>query len=172
MDFETTYSTTPIETQSSENSFEVQYEQERGKPMPSKNHAILQMEIGFELKMHFGSKFDIFPELSLELSTGKAVPDLCIYEKTPRNWQVDVIRTKEVPLLAIEILSPKQSLSDIVDKINSIYFPAGMKSVWVILPPAESVMVFKPNSKTHTYNEGILKDDASGFELNLDKIFV
>ena len=172
MDFETTYSTTVIDTPTSENSFEVQYEQERGKPMPSKNHAILQMEIGFELKTQFGNQFDIFPELSLDLTSGKAVPDLCIYEKTPRNWQVDVIKTKEAPLLAIEILSPKQSLNDIVDKMNDIYFPAGMKSVWVVLPPAESIMVFKPNEKTQTYNEGILKDAASGFELNLDKIFI
>jgi Uma2 family endonuclease len=172
MDFETTYSTTVVETQSSDNSYEVLYEQERGKPMPSKNHAIIQGNAYFELRNQYNDQFDVLTELSLDLTTGKAVPDLCIYEKTPRNWQVDVIKTKEAPLLAIEILSPKQSLNDIVDKINTIYFPAGMKSVWVVLPPAESVMVFKPNSKTQTYNEGILKDDASGFELNLDKIFI
>ena len=172
MELVTTYSTTDAEAQPSPDSLEMQYEQERGKPMPSKNHAILQMEIGFELKTQYGNQYDIFPELSLDLTSGKAVPDLCIYEKTPRNWQVDVVKTKEAPLLAIEILSPKQNFNDIVDKMNNIYFPAGMKSVWVVLPPAESIMVFKPNEKTKTYNEGILNDAASGFELNLDKIFI
>jgi Uma2 family endonuclease len=172
MDSEATYSPTIVETPPSNNSYEVQYEQERGKPMPSKNHAIIQGNIYFELRNQYNDQFDVLTELSLDLTTGKAVPDLCIYEKTPRNWQVDVIKTKEAPLLAIEILSPKQSLNDIVDKISNIYFPAGLKSVWVILPPAESVMVFKPNAKTQTYNAGILNDDASGFELNLDKIFI
>jgi Uma2 family endonuclease len=172
MELVKTFSTTTSEAQPSENSYEVQYEQERGKPMPSKNHAIIQGNTYFELRNQYNDKFDVLTELSLELTSGRAVPDLCIYEKAPRNWQVDVIKTKEAPLLAIEILSPKQNFNDIVDKMNDIYFPSGMKSVWVILPPAESVMVFKPNEKTQTYNEGILKDVASGFELNLDKIFI
>lgn len=172
MELVTTYSTTESEAQPNLDSLEMQYEQERGKPMPSKNHAIIQGNAYYELRNQYGNQFDVFPELSLDLTSGKAVPDLCIYEKTPRNWQVDVIKTKETPLLAIEILSPKQNFNDIVDKMNNIYFPAGMKSVWVVLPPAESIMVFKPNEKTKTYNEGILNDAASGFELNLDKIFI
>ena len=172
MEVVTTYSTTESEAQPSPDSLEMQYEQERGKPMPSKNHAIIQGNAYYELRNQYGNQFDVFTELSLDLTSGKAVPDLCIYEKTPRNWQVDVIKTKDAPLLAIEILSPKQNFNDIVDKMNNIYFPAGMKSVWVVLPPAESIMVFKPNEKTKTYNEGILNDVASGFELNLDKIFI
>lgn len=174
MQLVTTYSTTTetvSEAQPTVVSLEMQYEQERGKPMPSKNHSLLQMEIGFELKTQYGKQFDIFPELSLDLTTGGAVPDLCIYDKTPRNWQVDVIKTKNPPLLAIEILSPRQAFDDITDKITNIYFPAGMKSVWVVLPKVESVMLFRPNQKTETYNQGILQDTASGFELNIDKIF-
>ena len=44
MELVTTYSTTESEAQPNLDSLEMQYEQERGKPMPSKNHAILQME--------------------------------------------------------------------------------------------------------------------------------
>lgn len=177
MQLVTTYSTTTetvSEAQPMVASLETQYEQERGKPMPSKNHSLLQMEIGFELKTQYGKQFDIFPELSLDLTSGGqgAVPDLCIYDKTPRNWDDDVIKTKIPPLLAIEILSPRQVFDDITDKIRSIYFPAGMKSVWVVLPKVQSVMLFRPNQKTETYNQGILKDTASGFELNIDKIFM
>ncbi len=172
MELVTTYSTTEIEAQSSIDSLEVRYEQERGKPLPSKNHSIIQGNACFELRNQYGNQYDILPELSLDLTSGKAVPDLCIYEKTPRNWQEDVIKTKEAPLLAIEILSPKQNFNDITDKIKDVYFPAGMKSAWVILPSVESVMVIKPNQKTKTYNEGVLVDEASGFELDLDKIFM
>lgn len=159
------------EAQPQVDSYETQYEQERGKPMPSKNHAILQGEIYYELRTQFGTQFDILPELSLDLVSGRATPDLCIYEKLTRDWRKDVIKTKEPPIMAIEILSPKQNFNDITDKINDIYFPAGVKSVWVVLPQVESFMLFKPNEKTNTYNEGIFKDDASGFEVDLDKIF-
>jgi Uma2 family endonuclease len=174
MDFADTFLTnidTVNDTQSTNLSIETQYEQERGKPMPSKNHSLLQMEIGFELKTQYGKQFDIFSELSLDLTSGGAVPDICIYAKTPRDWQSDVIKTKVLPLLAIEILSPKQAFNDIVDKIKDIYFPVGMKSAWIILPSIESVMLLMPNQKTATFNQGILKDEASGFELDIDKIF-
>ena len=152
-------------------SLETQYEKERGKPMPSKNHSIIQGNVYFQLRNQYGNQFDIYPELSLELTSGGAVPDICIYDKTPRDWQVDVVKTKNPPLLAIEILSPRQIFDDITDKISDIYFPAGMKSVWVILPKVESVMLFRPNEKTKTYNGGILQDTESGFELDIDKIF-
>ncbi len=105
------------------------------------------------------------------MTTGGAVPDLCIYDKTLRNWSVDVIKTKNPPLLAIEILSPRQAFDDIVEKINNIYFPAGMPSVWVILPSVQSIMLFKPDEKTKTLSEGILEDTASGFSLDIDKVF-
>ncbi len=153
-------------------SLETQYEQERGKPMPSKNHSIIQGNVYFELRNQYGKQFDIYPELSLELTSGGAVPDICIYDKTPRDWQVDVIKTNNPPLLAIEILSPRQVFDDITDKINKVYFPAGMKSVWVILPKVESVMLFRPNEKIETYNGGIMQDTSSGFELNIDNIFM
>ena len=169
-----TITETVLEAQHTVESLESRYEQERGKPMPSKNHSIIQGNVYFELRNQYGNQFDIFPELSLDLipNTPGAVPDICIYDKTPRNWQVDVIKTNTPPLLAIEILSPRQIFDDITDKINNIYFPAGMKSVWVVLPKVESVMLFRPNQKTETYNQGILKDTASGFELNIDKIFM
>ena len=170
----TTYPSTTeaiLEPQSTLSRLETDYEQERGKPLPSKNHSLLQMEIAFELKLQYGKQFDIYPELSLELTSCGAVPDICIYDKTPRDWQVDVIKTNIPPILAIEILSPRQVFDDITDKINKVYFPAGMKSVWVILPKVESIMLFRPNEKTETYNGGILKDPASGFELDIDKVF-
>jgi Uma2 family endonuclease len=151
--------------------FEVQYQTERGKPMPSYNHAFLQLEIGFQLKVKYNSEFDILSELSLDLSSGKAVPDLCIYTKKPQNWQRDIIRLKDAPLLAIEILSPKQAFDDIVDKIQDIYFPAGVLSAWIVVPSAESVILYKPNEKPESFTKTMVKDSASGFELDLNLVF-
>jgi Uma2 family endonuclease len=151
--------------------FEVHYETERGKPMPSDNHSYLQAEICYQLKLKYNSEFDIQTELSLELPSGNAVPDLCVFPKKQRNWQRDIIRRKDAPLLAIEILSPKQGFDDLVDKIQDIYFPAGVLSAWIIVPSAESLILFKPNEKPETFSKTIVQDSASKFELDLGLIF-
>jgi Uma2 family endonuclease len=167
----TTYSKDDAITLSTASDIEVQYQTERGKPMPSYNHAYLQLEIGFQLKVKYNTEFDILSELSLDLSSGKAVPDLCIYPKRVQNWQRDIIRRTDAPLLAIEILSPKQAFDDLVDKIQDIYFPAGVLSAWIVVPSAESVILYKPNEKPETFSKTIVKDSASKFELDLRLIF-
>ena len=150
---------------------DIHYQTERGKPMPSNNHSYLQLEIGFQLKVKYNSEFDIYSELSLGLSAGKAVPDLCIYPKRLQDWQRDIVRRTDAPLLAIEILSPKQAFDDIVDKIQDIYFPSGVLSAWVIVPSAESLILFQPNKKPTSFDKTIVKDTASGFELDLNLVF-
>lgn len=169
----TTYLTsTPTEMPSVTDSFESDYEQERGKPMPSENHSFIQGEMYFQLKTNYGRQFDIFPELSLELPTGKAVPDICIYDKKTRDWKKDTIRRKDSPILAIEILSPKQNFNDITDKIFNIYFPSGVCSAWIVLPPAESIMLFTPSGLIKTFHKEVLTDSASGFDIDLNKVFI
>jgi Uma2 family endonuclease len=149
---------------------EIQYELERNKPMPSNNHAKVQYRMCKQLGK-YDTEFDILPELSIDFPTKPAVPDIAIYPIAPDDWNNDSIKRTDLPLLVIEILSPKQAFDDILDKIKNIYFPAGLKSVWVVLPPGQSVMIFKPNEKPKTFDSGIMLDKASGFEVDLDKIF-
>jgi Uma2 family endonuclease len=168
----TSLTTTPTKEPTIVDSFESDYEQDRGKPMPSENHSYIQTEMSFELKTNYGSQFDIFSELSLELKTGKAVPDLCVYNKKPRDWKKDTIRRTDPPILAVEILSPKQNFNDITDKIFTIYFPSGVQSAWIVLPPAESIMLFTPSGVIKTFHKEVLTDTASGFNIDLNNIFV
>ncbi len=150
---------------------DIHYQTERGKPMPSYNHAYLQAEICFQLKVKYNSEFDILSELSLDLPSGKAVPDVCVYPKRLQNWQRDIIRQTNPPLLTIEILSPKQAFDDLVDKIQDIYFPSGVLSAWIVVPSAESLILFTPNAKPESFDKTIVKDTASGFELDLNLVF-
>ena len=68
-------------------------------------------------------------------------------------------------------LNAKKVIPDITDKIHNVFLPVGVPSIWVILPPAESLMIFTKNQKPQTYNGGTVKDMHSGFEIDLDKIF-
>lgn len=159
------------ERQEARSAVEIQYELERNKPMPSLNHARIQASLIWLLISAYRKEYDILSELKVDFPVKPAVPDVCIYPITPADWQNDVIKRVDIPLLAIEILSSRQVFDDIMDKIQKIYFPAGMASVWVVLPSAQSIMIFTPNAKPQTFTSGIMHDAASGFEVDLDKIF-
>lgn len=51
------------------------------KPILSKNHSLIKSRLIVALFEATQNQFDILPTLSLELATGKATPDICIYPK-------------------------------------------------------------------------------------------
>ena len=148
------------------------YEVERGKPTPSKNHAIVQGNINFYLKLHYREQFRVLPEVSLLLPEGPRVPDLAIFQPIAFDPMQDEVRMEEVPLCAIEILSPTQNLTELLEKAKD-YFVAGVKSYWLVTPPLENVHVFS-DSKDYRYfgKTETLIDEQLGIELPLKEVFV
>ena len=120
----------------------------------------------------YDASYDTFPELELELSTGKCKPDVCIYPNLPVDWYNDTIFFTDSPLIAIEILSPKQALNDLTDKAFKQYFPAGVKAVWIIIPVFRLVQVLLPNGDSQNLSSHeIMKDTITGIEIDLKTIF-
>ena len=120
----------------------------------------------------YDASYDTFPELELELSTGKCKPDVCIYPNLPVDWYNDTIFFTDSPLIAIEILSPKQALNDLTDKAFKQYFPAGVKVVWIIIPVFRLVQVLLPNGDFQNLSSHeIMKDPTTGIEIDLKTIF-
>jgi hypothetical protein len=62
-------------------------------------------------------------------------------------------------------------MTDITDKINNIYFPAGVKSVWIVVPLLQTVTIRTPDGKKLTFSEGIIKDPIIDIEIPFDQIF-
>lgn len=148
-----------------------EYELERGKPMPSKNHAIVQGNIYFLLRQKYDPHYRFMPEISILMDEKERIPDLAIYEHlefTPGN---DEVRLATPPLGAIEILSPTQNLADLIAK-SYRYFEAGVKSYWLVLPDLTTIYVFSgPNEYEAFVKKGILKDTQLNIELDLEAIF-
>ncbi len=152
--------------------YEQPAEVEIHKNMASRNHAKIQSRLAKVLGNSYDENYDVFTEFEMELIGKKVIPDVSMLPLQPSNWQKDEIRGTEPPILAIEILSPRQSYDEIVTKIREIYLPAGVRSVWFIIPSTGIIQIFTPDSKIRTIAEGgILKDTASGFEVDLSKIF-
>ena len=154
-----------------QSTYETDYETERGKPMPSKNHARLQTRFGRALLNKYETIFDIETEMSLELTSGKATPDVAISPFTEDDWFNDEIKVKVAPLSVIEIVSPTQSIDEIKDKIIKIYFAAGVKSAWIVIPTLQSIYILTPDKKVRNFTSGIVKDEAVGIELDIQSIF-
>ena len=146
------------------------YELERNKPTPSWNHSEIDFALTAAL-LPYRKEYSIKPELSLELTTGKATPDLCLYSKRQANAAKDIIRMTEAPLLTVEILSPKQAYDDIWEKIRDIYFPAGVLSCWLLIPTSRLLQIFTPDGKILTVTSGNVRDPALGIEINLEELF-
>lgn len=59
-------------------------------------------------KLHKLKEYSVFSKLTLQIDKDY-VPDICLYPKRQVNFvSADILKMTEMPLLAIEILSPSQ----------------------------------------------------------------
>jgi hypothetical protein len=78
---------------------ETDYRTERGKPIPSLNHATVQLNLGSELRIRYKSKYRITSDLSLTLDDWPSVPDISVLPPTPMDLRHDITAITEPPLL-------------------------------------------------------------------------
>lgn len=135
----------------------------------SYHHAIISYRLT-KMLGQFDKQFDILPELEFELPFGRVKPDIAICTPNKINWLKDVIRPTTPPLIAIEILSPRQALSDLIDKSLEIYFPSNVSTVWVIIPLLNIVAKLTPSEQTN-FTQGILTDTNTGVSIDIDSLF-
>ena len=145
-------------------------EEFRSEDIMSVNHSKLIHRISVALD-RYENKYDILPELELELATGKCKPDVSVFNNLSVDWLNDVIFYSQPPIIAIEILSPKQALTELTDKAYKQYFPAGVQAVWLVIPVLQIIHILLPDRSKRIFAEGILTDPITGFELDLTYIF-
>lgn len=127
-------------------------EDEEDSNMGSWNHAFVQSRLNKLLPDD--DKFTPVIELTLDISrldlsklnlTAKEElkPDVCLYPaiRSCLSKPLDILKMSEMPLLAIEILSPKQGMYNILAKFQA-YFTLGVKSCWLVAPDNESITVY------------------------------
>lgn len=145
------------------------YEQERGKPMPSQHHGIIQMNLGAPWVS--SQKYRVASELTLDLGEKPFLtPDLSVFLRVPISWRHDKIRVSEPPLLVVEILSPTQGSFELMQRIDR-YFAHGVKSCWVVYPTSQSVTIHTTDGAEQTITEGLATDPVTGLTADLGAVF-
>ena len=100
-------------------------------------------------------------------------PDICLYQgRRELSSPDDILRMTEMPLLAIEILLPKQTIDEILAKFKA-YFALGVKSCWLVTPAIRAITTYSPplNFKTFAMNDIEIIDEIIDIRLPMQKIF-
>jgi Uma2 family endonuclease len=144
---------------------------EQDNPLPSRNHSRVALNLTVILHS-MSDRFDVYPQLSLDLNGWRTIPDLALYPKgaLARDWLNDEVEVTAPPALVIEILSPQQNMQPLVDKIRE-YLRHGVKSCWLVEPVTRVVSVFPSSGGSRGFVEGDMKDEPLGISIPLSHIF-
>lgn len=150
------------------------YEIERNKPMPSRLHSQIQSRLNGIFYADYSAKYEACSELTLRLPQAPQdfVPDLSIYAvDTLPTGGLDDVQVTIAPLCVVEIISPSQSLSEILQKING-YFQYGVQSAWLVVPEMQNIFVYTaPQQYEMFHTPQTLIDEKLDIKLDLKKIF-
>jgi len=168
-----------LERKISMNHLTTESEVEKSVNMGSYNHSYIQANLIWLLK-NIG-KYAVLTELSLDISNvdlsqfsiktkEEIKPDVCIYPKRGLSRPDDILKMSEMPLLVIEILSPKQGTYDILQKFK-VYFALGIKSCWLVEPAIEVVTVYPSIDKRKNFINDKVLDEVLDISLSIPDIF-
>ncbi len=136
--------------------------------MGSYNHSGVQAKLA-GLLIGLG-KYSVFTELSLEINKIEYKPDISIYPKRGLSKPRDILKMTDMPLLAIEILSSRQAMDELIDKFE-VYFNAGIKSCWLVEPAIEAITVYSSLLEYQTHGLGEVVDKQLDLTLPIDMVF-
>ncbi|MEZ4860847.1 MAG: Uma2 family endonuclease [Caldilineaceae bacterium] len=147
--------------------------------MGSFNHGYIQLRLGGLLDRL--GLFTPVGELSLDVSgidlsqfdlrsKTELIPDIALYPKRTLSRPTDIQRMTEMPLIAIEILSPRQGFDEILEKFKA-YFALGISSCWLVAPAINTISVYRSPTDWVTFTQGDLVDETVGIRLALTEIF-
>ncbi len=123
--------------------------------MSSFNHSELQSRLTFLLMSAYRHQYSIPTELDFEFASGKTRPDLCILPKRKANWLADELVMQDIPLTTIEILSPEQSLNSLTDRVYNKHFPAGVQTVWLVIPTVQTISILLPDRTQLVFSKSV-----------------
>ncbi|MCZ7647828.1 MAG: Uma2 family endonuclease [Planctomycetota bacterium] len=101
-------------------------------------------------------------------------PDVAYYtqDQVPAGGLADGF-LKIAPALVVEIISPSDRFSAVVDKVQQ-YLKAGVQVAWIVDPRTQTVHVYRKDQPVEVLQaSGTLRDEAllPGWELPLAKVF-
>lgn len=148
------------------------------KPMPQADHSILQGSLSSAINSQLKEtkKGFAFPELQCTFGNYSMVPDIAVlsWELIPRNEVGRLVGDfLAAPDWTIEILSPEQSQTEVVNRIKHS-LAHGTQMGWLIDPKKECVSIHTPNHRAALYKNAEdslpVPEFATAFQLTVGEL--
>jgi Uma2 family endonuclease len=149
------------------------------KPMPQKQHSIIQKKLLFAIDpiLCDAGIGQAFPELRCSFGGRAVVPDIVVFEETNISYDEneEAINVVSIPPdWTIEILSPEQSTTQVLKKINHC-IEYGTKMGWLIDPIDRSVFICVPDRNLQIIDEPStilpVPEFAKSVQLTVEQLF-
>lgn len=128
------------------------------KPVPTFDHGDLQIEIGHLLKQYGRASSEartLIPGSGIRRDSA-VLPDVVFFRKESVREHGHVTRA---PHVAVEILSPGQSLLEMTAKAR-IYLDFGVESVWLVDPVGRTIEVFEAGERRTLEGDDVLSSPS------------
>jgi Uma2 family endonuclease len=112
------------------------------KPLPKNLHAFIQTFLAAAFLARLPRRYRAATELNVLCGPDRVVPDVTVMERSARYENGDLA---DPPVLAVEIMSPGQTLSDLVDRCERLH-KAGTPQCWIVWPERRQAWTFTPVS--------------------------
>jgi Uma2 family endonuclease len=133
---------------------------------PSLNHSYLCKRLIVEIEK--SGKWEAWPELALDIEGG-LVPDIAVYQAgvLKPDFTEDIIRCKTLPQIAVEIISPSQSVHNLLIKAGK-FIKAGIPAVWTVEPYGGIIYISAKEGRRVAVAELV---ESEGVRVNFAEIF-
>ncbi|HSU59891.1 MAG TPA: Uma2 family endonuclease [Bryobacteraceae bacterium] len=138
------------------------------KPLPKKLHALIQKFMLLALNRELPDAYEVLPELNVLCGQDRLVPDLTVARRDARYLEGDLA---DPATFTVEILSPGQSLPDLIGKADRIV-RAGAPMCWVIWGEARRAWMYTLTDLEEA--RGVISAPLAGdnrVEINLDELW-
>ncbi len=100
-------------------------------------------------------------------------PDVAFVRRERRHIEADEGFVSGPPDLAVEVISPGDSASEVLDKVQQ-WLNSGCESVWVVDPEKRTITVYRKDAPMRVWRAGEALDDETllpGFALPVSDVF-
>lgn len=141
------------------------------KPMPKGKHSILQIELASAINQQTKSKKLAYalPELRCNCADRSIVPDIAVirWQNLPKDNDGKIAdQFDHYPDWSIEILSPEQNYSKVLEKLLHCS-RQGTELGWLINPSDETILTIFSDQKIELYQGNSILPILTGIELEL-----
>ncbi len=154
-----------------EDVLELEYDiAEEDDEMPTIRHSMLQRRLLHILPNHLQNGNEAAPPITFQGFAQKYTPDVSIYAAEVLSTMYDSEETAPAPLLAIEIISPGQTIAMMIKKSEGM-IASGVEECWIVEPANETVTVCTKERRYVRHEGELLKSRFFREALSVDAIF-